>query len=79
MRDDDALEGWMFINHLALLVHHKIYALLKQNDLIKKYSVRDFIEYMADVKKIKINDEWLGEPIVAEQKKLLNKLKIHIT
>jgi len=79
MRDDDALEGWMFINHLALLVHHKIYALLKQNNLISKYSVRDFIEYVADVKKIKINDEWLVEPIVAEQKKLLNKLKIHIT
>jgi len=79
MRDDDALEGWMFINHLALLVHHKIYALLKENNLIRKYSVRDFIEYVADVKKIKINDEWFGEPIVAEQKKLLNKLNIHIT
>ena len=61
------------------LVHHKIYALLKQNDLIKKYSVRDFIEYVADVKKIKIKDEWWDEPIVAEQKKLLDKLKIHIT
>jgi transposase len=79
MRDDDALEGWMFINHLALLVHHKIYALLKQNNLISKYSVRDFIEYIADVKKVKINDEWMAEPIVAEQKKLLNKLNIHIT
>jgi transposase len=79
MRDDDALEGWMFINHLALLVHHKIYALLKQNNLIKKYSVRDFIEYVADVKKIKINEDWFVEPMVAEQKKMLNKLNIHIT
>jgi hypothetical protein len=79
MQNDDALEGWMFINHLALLVHHKIYALLKQNELISKYSVRDFIEYLADVKKIKINDEWLIEPVVAEQKKILNKLNIHIT
>jgi transposase len=79
MQDDDALEGWMFINHLALLVHHKIYALLKQNNLISKYSVRDFIEYLADVKKIKINDEWIEEPLVAEQKKILKKLNIHIT
>jgi hypothetical protein len=79
MRDDDALEGWLFINHLALLVHHKIYALLKENKLIRKYSVRDFIEYVADVKKIKINEEWWEEPIIAEQKKILNKLKIHIT
>jgi transposase len=79
MHNDDALEGWMFINHLALLVHHKIYALLKQNNLISKYSVRDFIEYVADVKKVKINGEWYTEPIVTEQKKLLNKLGIHIT
>ena len=79
MHNDDALEGWMFINHLALLVHHKIYALLKQNKLISKYSVRDFIEYLAGVKKIKINGEWIIEPIVQEQKKLLSKLNIHIT
>ena len=79
MHNDDALEGWMFINHLALLVHHKIYALLKQNNLISKYSVRDFIEYLAGVKKIKINGEWIVEPIVQEQKKLLSKLNIHIT
>jgi hypothetical protein len=79
MHDDDALEGWMFINHLALLVHHKIYALLKENNLISKYSVRDFIEYVADVKKIRINDEWVNEPLVAEQKKMLKKLNIHIT
>ena len=79
MHNDDALEGWMFINHLALIVHHKIYALLKQNNLISKYSVRDFIEYLADVRKMKINDEWIVEPIVLEQKKLLQKLNVHIT
>ncbi|MDR1896171.1 MAG: transposase [Prevotellaceae bacterium] len=79
MQNDDALEGWMFINHLALLVHHKIYALLKQNDLIDKYSARDFIEYLAGVRKVKINEEWIVEPIVQEQKKLLQKLNIHIT
>jgi hypothetical protein len=79
MQDDDALEGWRFIHHLALLIPHKIYALLKQNNLIKKYLVRDFIEYVADVKKIKINDDWVDEPLVAEQKKILNKLNIHIT
>ena len=47
--------------------------------MISKYSVRDFIQYLADVKKVKINDEWFAEPIVAEQKKLLDKVGIHIT
>jgi transposase len=71
MHNDEALEGWMFINHLALLVHHKIYALLKEKKLISKYSIRDFIEYLADIRKVKINNEWMIEPIIAEQTKML--------
>jgi len=51
VQNDEALEGWMFINHLALLIHHKIYTLLKGKELISKYSTRDFIEYPADVKR----------------------------
>jgi transposase len=78
MQNDEALEGWMFINHLALLVHHKIYSLLKEKKLISKYSIRDFIEYLADVKKVKINNEWHIEPIIAEQKKLLQKIGVTI-
>lgn len=79
MQDDDALEGWMFINHLALLVHHKIYALLKDNMLISKYSVRDFIEYLAGVRKVKINNDWIMEPVIKEQLNMLKKLNINIT
>ena len=78
MQNDEALEGWMFINHLALLIHHKIYGLLKEKNLICKYSIRDFIEYLADVKKVKINDEWFIELIIAEQKKLLQKMGLTI-
>jgi len=78
MQSDEALEGWMFINHLALLIHHKMYSLLKENKLISKYSIRDFIEYLADVKKVKINNEWYMEPIIAKQKKLLQKMGVTI-
>jgi transposase len=78
MQNDQALEGWMFINHLALLVHHKIYALLKEKKMIKKYSIRDFIEFLADVKKVRINQEWVLEPMIKEQKKLLNELGMTI-
>jgi transposase len=78
MQNDEALEGWMFINHLALLIHHKIYSLLKNEKLICKYSIRDFIEYLADVKKVRINNEWYIEPIIAEQKKMLQKLGLTI-
>lgn len=78
MQNDEALEGWMFINHLALLIHHKIYSLLKEKKLIKKYSIRDFIEYLSDIKKVKINDQWIIEPIIAEQQKLLKNIGVSI-
>lgn len=78
MQNDEALEGWMFINHLALLIHHKIYSLLKKEKLISIYSIRDFIEYLSDIKKVKINNEWFLEPIIAEQKKMLQKMGLTI-
>ena len=46
--------------------------------VIKKYSIRDFIEFLADVKKVRINQEWVLEPIIKEQKKLLDELGITI-
>ena len=78
MQNDEALEGWMFINHLALLIHHKIYSLLKEKKIIRKYSIRDFIEYLSDIKKVKINDQWVMEPIIAQQQKLLRDAGVAI-
>ena len=40
--------------------------------------LRDFIKYLADVKKIKINNEWMIEPIIAEQKRLLQQTGVTI-
>lgn len=79
MQNDEALEGWMFINHLALQVHHKIYRLLKEKKLLSKYSIRDFISFLADIRKVKINKEWVLEPTIDKQKKLMKDMGITIT
>lgn len=79
IQNDEALEGWIFINHLALLIHHKIYQLLKEKKIISKYSIRDFIELLADIKRVRINDQWVLEPIIKEQQNLLKELNISIT
>lgn len=79
MQNNEALEGWMFINHLALQVHHRIYDLLKTNNMLSKRSIRDFIEYLSDIRIIKVNDQWIMEPMVKEQKDLLKKLGLDIT
>ena len=30
MRDDHQLQGWMFVNFIALMLHYRIYAMLKK-------------------------------------------------
>lgn len=79
MQNNDALEGWMFINHLAIQVHHKIYELLKTQKMVAKYSIRDFIEYLSDIRRVSVNDQWVLESIIKEQQALLTKLGISIT
>ena len=32
--------------------------LLKQHELNRKYSPEDFLKFLAEVKKVKINDQW---------------------
>jgi len=79
MQNEDALEGWMFINHIAIQWYYLIYSMLKQNKMLKRYSVSDFILHLYEIKKVRINDSWVVEPITNASTAMLEKLKIHIT
>jgi transposase len=79
MQNEDALQGWMFINHIALQWYYILYKLLKSNDLLKKRSVNDILVHLREVKKVRINQEWLPEPITASTEAILQKLKISVT
>jgi hypothetical protein len=79
MQNEDALQGWMFINHIALQWYYIIYSLLKQNNQLKRYSVRQFITHLNEIKKVRINDDWVMEPITRDSANMLEKLHIHIT
>ncbi len=79
MQDQDALEGWMFINYIAMHWYYKLILKLKENKLNSKYSPKDIIMFLRDVKKIKINDKWMNLEITKKNLKLFNKLGLHIT
>jgi len=36
MSDDYQLQGWMFVNFIALILHYRIYSMLKQKDLLSR-------------------------------------------
>ena len=79
MQNDQALEGWMFINYLALLAYWRILKLLVKNELLTKFSIKDLLIHVSYIKKIRINDQWHLSEITDKTKKLLAKLGCTIT
>jgi len=79
MQNEETLQGWMFTNHIALLVHHRLYRLLLESEKIKKYSVKSIIDHLCLIRKAKMNNEWIDTEIVTSTKKLLQDMKIPVT
>lgn len=86
MQREESLNGWMFVNHLSMLVIYRLYQTLKTTPLNKKqvlshkYSINDTIEHLKSIKKIQFDT---NESVIAEYNKmtkdLLEKMKISIT
>lgn len=79
MQNEQALETWLFVNHIALHWYFKVYQLLAKEDLIGKYSPMDFVLFLKEIRKVKINNKWHSAEVTKKTVKLLNKLNIHIT
>lgn len=79
MQNEDALEGYLFVSHIALQWYYIIYNMLKEHDLTSKYSVTDFASHLKEMKQVKINDSWHIEPVIKASQAILKKMKISIT
>jgi transposase len=79
MQNEDALQGWMFINHITLQWYYLIYARLKNKELLKKVSVSDVIMHLKETRKARMNGKWVLEPIVKSTNDIFQKMGYHIT
>jgi transposase len=79
MRDDYQMEGWMFISFIALVFYYKLYRILSDNMLLKRYSPMDVLVHLSRVYKLKIQDRWLLSEIPKKSRELIEKLSIPIT
>lgn len=79
MQSDKAMNAWMFINHIAVMMYYKLLNLIKSKDLISKISPGDILLRLAKIDKIKINNEWYLSEINAKSMKIFNDLGIRIT
>jgi transposase len=78
MQDEQTLKGWMFINHITLQWYQHLYIELKRKNLLKKYSVNDYIQMLTDLKKIKISGNWHFNEITNQTHKMIEKLGITV-
>lgn len=78
MQNEQTLQGWMFINHITLQWYQNLYTELKSKDLLKRYSVNDYVQMLTDVKKVRINDTWYDNEITGYTQKMLEKIGIPI-
>ena len=80
MQNPQTLEGWMFINLIALKWYYHILNLLKKHELNTSYTPMDLLMMLSEIKKVKINDMWLDAEKTKKTSELLLKLGIeHIT
>jgi hypothetical protein len=76
MQNQQALEGWMFVNMIAQKWYYGRLNLLKKHELNKKYSTADFLLFLAEIKKVKTNGIWQNAETTRKNRELMQKLKI---
>jgi len=78
MQNEQTLQGWMFINHITLQWYQHLYIELKKKNLLKRYSVNDYVQMLTDLKKIKINETWYFNEITNQSQKMIEKLGLSV-
>jgi len=79
MNDDFGLEGWMFVNFIALLLYYEVYALLMSKNLLNNCSPKDVILHLSRVYKVKIGGDWVLSEVPKKSRLLIEKLGIEKT
>jgi uncharacterized membrane protein len=78
MQNEQTLQGWMFVNHITLQWYQDLYIELKKKNLLKRYSVNDYVQILTDLKKIKINETWYLNEITDQTQKMIEKLGLSV-
>jgi len=78
MQDQDAFEGWLFINHLALQMLYGILDYIAQANLAAKYSFKDVVRTLKGIRANKINGQWRLMQFTKNIRKLCTDLNIEI-
>jgi hypothetical protein len=79
MRSRESLQGYLFIQFVALHLYSQILEHLKRKDLLSQYSIRDVLTYLSKVNVVELDGrDQLGE-VTKQTKKVIDLLEVPIT
>jgi transposase len=76
MQNAHTLEGWMFINLVALKCYYATLNLLKKHELNRRFSPQDLFLFLSELKKVKINNDWHDTEATKKTSELLKNIGI---
>ena len=79
MRSRESLQGYLFIQFVALHLYSQILEHLKRKELLSQYSVKDVLTYLSKVNVVELDGkDRLGE-VTKQTKKVIDLLEVPIT
>lgn len=78
MRDDRQLEGWLFVNFIAMQMYYRIYAILLEKELLGKHSPSEVISHLKRVHMIKAGGKWRLAEIPKKSVSVIKELGIEM-
>jgi transposase len=68
------MESWMFFNHIAMMMIYDVYKNLQAHNLTSKYSLKDILQRLNQIRTLKINEKWICSEINNKTLEIATKL-----
>jgi transposase len=78
MQNRYVLEGWLFVNFIAMLAYYKLFDKLRSAELLAKISPKDVIEFSKSICQMRVRGTWYRSEITSKTKKIFKKIGIGI-
>ncbi len=78
MFGDYQLNGWLFVNFIAMMLYYRIHNLLVSHGMLRKYSPVDVLEHLSSVQMLKADGRWIMIEIPKKTREIINKLEIPV-
>lgn len=79
LQSDAAMEAWLFLNHLSMMMCYRVYDLLRTTDSLKRYSMNGVLqEYLSGIRIEKITGSWRYEVMTKGNRNLLKQIGLSL-